>query len=219
MMDENLLNTLENGRRYIARELHDTLAQTTQQLSLQAGLCRKLLERGQADMLALELAGLEQRAQLASTQVRELIADMRPPELEPGASLRQAVEAVIAMHRERGGPPVEFSFEWAEPELFDLELPRLALLRLCQEALLNVRKHAAAERALLALTEDEEHRYLTLSDDGHGFDALELEARSIDRGGAGLANMQARARATGGVFSVGRNILGRGAKISITWPK
>jgi len=73
------LQMVENERRYVARELHDGVAQTTQQLILQASLCRKLLERRRLDMLAQELSGLEARAQHASNQVRELITDMRPP--------------------------------------------------------------------------------------------------------------------------------------------
>jgi two-component system sensor histidine kinase DegS len=79
---EKLLQALENERRYTARELHDGVAQTTLQLGLQAGICRKLLERGNLAMLNQELIELEARIQLASTQVRDLIADMRP-QLEP----------------------------------------------------------------------------------------------------------------------------------------
>ena len=74
-----LLDALEDERRYVARELHDSVAQTTLQLGLQAGICRKLLERGNLEMLSRELANLEERIQVASRQVREIISDMRPP--------------------------------------------------------------------------------------------------------------------------------------------
>ena len=65
-MSDKLLTALENERRYAARELHDGVAQTTLQLGLQAGICRKLLEHGKLEMLADELAQLETRIQMAS---------------------------------------------------------------------------------------------------------------------------------------------------------
>jgi glucose-6-phosphate-specific signal transduction histidine kinase len=64
-MTKDLLETLENERRYVARELHDGVAQTTLQLGLQAGICNKLLERGNLEMLAKELAELEKRVLVA----------------------------------------------------------------------------------------------------------------------------------------------------------
>src|SRR5688572_29241532 len=101
-----LLDALEDERRYVARELHDSVAQTTLQLGLQAGICRKLLERGNLEMLGRELANLEERIQVASRQVREMISDMRPPLVEPEASLVDYLEHEIKIHQERGGPQV-----------------------------------------------------------------------------------------------------------------
>ena len=60
------LDSVENERSYVARELHDGVAQTTQQIILQAGLCRKLLERRRLETLAEELATLEARAKHAA---------------------------------------------------------------------------------------------------------------------------------------------------------
>lgn len=216
-MTDNLLTALENERRYVARELHDGVAQTTQQLSLQAGLCQKMLAVDRLDMLAEELARLEERAQQATTQVREMIADMRPPVLEPEADLSMALQQVIDDHLARGGPPVELRCEWPSPSPFETGQPRLALLRICHEALLNIRKHADAARIHVTLTADDDQLHLTIADNGRGFDPLETAARSADKGGAGLANMRARAEALDGEFSVGRNILGAGTKVSVIW--
>ena len=109
------LQMVENERRYVARELHDSVAQTTQQLILQAGLCRKLLARRRLETLVEELATLEERAQHASQQVRELIADMRPPRVEPDAPFVEWIRTEIDAHLARGGPPTEFELQTRAP--------------------------------------------------------------------------------------------------------
>lgn len=196
------LQLVENERRYVARELHDGIAQTTQQLILQASLCRKLLERRRLDMLAEELATLEARAQHASNQVREFITDMRPPRAEPTAPLVEWVRAEIDTHLTRGGPPTEFELQTREPFPDLPDDVRIALMRILQEALLNARKHARARQIQVVLSVDDGALRLMVADDGQGFSPGELRTRPPDHGGAGLQAMRARALALGGQFKV-----------------
>jgi two-component system sensor histidine kinase DegS len=213
-MTDPLLTALETERRYVARELHDGLAQTTLQLGLQAGLCRKLLERNRLDMLAQELAQLEMRAQLASTQVREIIADMRPPQVELEADLKDYLQQVIDTHLERGGPPVTYQFQWTEksPDLSPDQ--RLALARAVQEALANVRKHAGARQVEVVLSEDSDKFFVAAADDGCGFDPTEIRPGLVDKGGAGLTNLRTRIEAIGGQVSIESG--SEGTKITVT---
>jgi two-component system sensor histidine kinase DegS len=107
-----LLDALENERRYMAKELHDGVAQTTLQLGLQIAICRKYLERDHLDMLHSELRLLEERIRQCSGQVRELIQDLRPPVLDTEAvDLEAYLNAVIDIHHQRSGAPVTFTFE------------------------------------------------------------------------------------------------------------
>ena len=216
-MNDNLLKTLENERRYVARELHDGVAQTTLQLGLQAGICRKLLERGNLDMLAGELAELEKHIQLTATQVREIIADMRPPQVEPEADLPVYLPQVVDTHLQRGGPPVAYRFEWSsEPPAFT-PTRRLALARVIQEALLNVRKHAQAKNVSLTLTHDENDFRVIISDDGQGIDPAPAEPGSTGKGRAGLENLRARVEAIGGALTIGRGVTGQGTELTVTF--
>ncbi|MBN1991839.1 MAG: sensor histidine kinase [Anaerolineae bacterium] len=217
-MTEILLNTLEDERRYVARELHDGVAQTTLQLGLQAGICRKLLERGNLEMLATELAELEGRIQLASHQVREVIADMRRPQLEPEANLNEYIQRAIDHHLERGGPPVECNCNITNFPPYSNQ-QKLALFRVVQEALLNIRKHANAQNVRITISNNDKDFCLTISDDGQGFDLKEVAARPIDKGGAGLANLRVRAQAVGGSLAIERNAGGRWTEITIILPK
>lgn len=217
-MNDELLTALENERRYVARELHDGVAQTTLQLGLQAGICRKLLEHGKLEMLADELAQLEARLQTASGQVRELIADMRPPQVEPGAGLRDYVQQAIDVHLERGGPPVELELHKLEdgPELSESQ--QLALNRVVQEALLNIRKHARAQQVQLITGSDEAGFYLAIGDDGRGFDPGDIQTRPTDKGGAGLANLRVRVGETGGKLTIDSNT-NEGTRLTVSWSR
>jgi signal transduction histidine kinase len=211
------LDSVENERSYVARELHDGVAQTTQQIILQAGLCRKLLERRRLETLAEELATLEARAKHASQQVREFIADMRPPRGEPDAPLVEWVRAEVDSHLTRGGPPTEFEFETQQPIPTLPEPTRTALLRILQEALLNARKHAQAQQMVVGLSFDGNALQLIVRDDGRGFSPSELGARPPDAGGAGLRAMRARARALGGDFKI-QTGPGRGTRVEAKIP-
>lgn len=218
-MSQLLLNILETERRYLARELHDGVAQTTLQLGLQAGICRKLLERGNLDMLATELAQLEERAQLASRQVREVIADLRPPQVGPETGIKEHLAQVVETHLSRGGPPVAYRCEWTDQTPTLSVEQQLALVRVVQEALLNIRKHAQARHVHLILSTDEDSHILTISDDGKGFNPAELPAQPADKGGSGLANLQNRVLVIGGQVKLTSGPEGAGTKITVLLPK
>jgi signal transduction histidine kinase len=211
------LHIVENERSYVARELHDGVAQTTQQIILQAGLCRKLLERRRLETLAEELATLEARAQHASQQVRDFIADMRPPRGEPDAPLVEWVRAEIDNHLTRGGPPTEFRFETQQPIPTLPDSTQTAFLRILQEALLNARKHAQARQMVVTLSFDGNNLRLTVKDNGKGFSPSELQIRHRDAGGAGLHAMRARTQALGGDFKV-QTGAGRGTRVEASIP-
>jgi two-component system sensor histidine kinase DegS len=197
-----LLDALEDERRYVARELHDGVAQTTLQLGLQIGICRKLLERGNLEMLARELANLEERIQIASGQVRNIISDMRPPLVEPGAGLVDYLDHEIETHHQHSGPQVTRQVEGIDqlPSLSQAQI--VALARVIQEALLNIRKHAQAKHVRLSLEVKANSLYLMVADDGKGFDPAEVASYPTDKGGAGLANLRRRVEAIGGSLNI-----------------
>jgi two-component system sensor histidine kinase DegS len=217
-MTELLLTALETERRYIARELHDGIAQTALQLGLQVGICNKFLERGNLDLLAEELTQLEERIQLASRQIREMISDLRPPALDSTASLDEYLNYVIDLHRRRGGPPVVYHSDWVEQDMALTSPQILALARVAQEALLNIRKHAQAENVRLSVSIEDDKLYMTIADDGIGFDLAEVETRPADRGGAGLANLRARIEVMGGTLAITRDTSGGWTEIRAGLP-
>ena len=89
------------------------------------------------------------------------------------------------------------------------------LLRIVQEALANVRKHAAAREALVRLTEGDGCLEAVVEDDGVGLAPDALGRTSIPR--FGLTTMRERAEAVGGTFAVD-STPGRGTRITVCMP-
>ncbi len=214
-----LLEALENERRYVARELHDGIAQTTLQLGLQAGICRKMLERGMTDMLAKELAQLEGRIQLVSSQVRYIISDMRPPLVEADATLTDYIQYVIDIHTERLGPTIAYQALGSDNTFTLSPAQTLILFRIIQETLLNIRKHAQAEHVEFTLSTEGQTLQLTIIDDGKGFDLAKIEGLPKDKGGAGLTNMHHRAKAIGARLIIVSDPSAGGTNVTLVLPK
>lgn len=214
----SLLVALETERRYIARELHDGVAQTALQLGLYGGICKKLVERNQIEQLVEQLTEMEERIQKVSAQIRELIADFRPPLIDPSSGLLEYLQYTIELHHERNGATVTFRdrLNGQIPQYSMQEI--LTISRIVQEALHNVRKHAKAENVLVDIVATNQKLTLTIADDGQGFDLEEVEKRSGDKGGAGIDNMHARAVAIGGYLRVTKGTKEGGTAVRLTVP-
>jgi signal transduction histidine kinase len=89
----------------------------------------------------------------------------------------------------------------------------LCLFRITQEALQNVKKHSAAEKAEVRLCKSNEKLFLTVCDEGNGFDTEEMSNRL----GLGIGSMLGRARLLGGEFEI-HSELGKGTRIEVWVP-
>jgi signal transduction histidine kinase len=168
-------------RERLARDIHDTIAQGFTSITM-------LLQAAEAEVgpnRHVELALRSARENLAET--RGLVAALAPPALD-GSSL---VEALRRMARDFD-LPADLAVE-GEPR--PLDAVEVVLLRVTQEALANVRKHAEATEVKVRLEYGDAVR-LTVADDGRGFapDAVER--------GFGLRGMRSRVEQAGGTFAV-----------------
>ena len=165
--DEALAVHLERAR--VARDLHDGLAQNLAFLLMKAELCRDLASSASPD-LAAELDLLAGGVQAA---IRETWAAIFS--LHDAASNRlrflDALREVVADHEAKAGQVVALTWAGdADPDLAPAE--RTALLRVAQEALTNIRKHASATRVAVHLDAGGPKTVeLSVQDDGCGFDA------------------------------------------------
>ncbi|MGM7698136.1 sensor histidine kinase [Microbacterium sp. A84] len=175
--------TAERSR--LAREVHDTIAQTLTSIVMLAERARR---DGSADTIAL----IEESARDALREARTLVV-LESPASTPSGSLAQALHRLgERFERETGVSVHVHASECTVPR--DIQV---VLLRCAQEGLANVRKHAAASAASIALKVGADAS-LTVRDDGRG-----LRDATIDAGhGFGLAGMRDRIALVGGTLDV-----------------
>ncbi len=186
-------------RERIARELHDGMAQLLGYVNTKAMAIRLLLHNHNLEAAQEHLQQLEQAARELFVEVREAILGLRLA-AQTGEGLAPSLETYVAQFSRLCSLPVEIAFQ---PEASDLRLPaesELQLLRIVQEALTNVRKHAAAKGAWVSLQVVDGTLELVVGDDGVGF--LPGEERANGRPHFGLTTMRERAEAIGASFEI-----------------
>jgi len=94
----------------------------------------------------------------------------------------------------------------------------IVLFRMMQESLSNALKHAEAQSIRVQLDYQPDRLTLRIEDDGKGFDLAEVLSRELSGSGAGLKNMQRRARLIGGTCDF-HSLLGQGTKTTIDIPR
>ena len=198
-------------RYRLSREMHDGLAQTLGGLGWQLDHLKTLLADGRLDALEKELALGRQMVREAYMDVREAIDSLRLDIDQPGG-LTAALRECVADFQARTG--TEATLEISEDGLSLPAESELQLLRIVQEALTNVRKHAVASHVRVRLQYQAHSRQLTLtvSDDGRGFDP----APPLERGHLGLTTMRERAQSQGGEFAI-ITAPGQGTRITVTF--
>lgn len=207
------LAVLEERER-IAREMHDGLAQVLGYVNTKAFAVRRLLKDGDTATAQAMLAQLEEAARDVYADVREGVLALRGT--APGdRSLLDNICDYLDKFERLSGIRVECH---ADRKVADLRLPEMSeiqVMRVIQEALSNVRKHAGANNATLTLRVRAGILVAQVNDDGHGFDVRSAGRRDWPQ--FGLQTMRERAEAIGGRFSV-KSSPGQGTHVAIRVP-
>lgn len=162
---------VSDERHVIASELHDGVAQSLAYLNLQVRRVQGLLDRGACDGASRELEAVREVIQHTYEEVRHLLADFRSAPPTPGA-FAAAVKQQAEAFQLRTGIHVELTGEHeAEALTFGQQAE---VLRVVQEALANVRKHAQANTVNVACEQDGGWCRVRVRDDGVGFDLARL---------------------------------------------
>ena len=196
-------------RDRIARELHDGLAQILGYVNTKAQAVRLLLAGGQPEAAQGQLQQLEEAAREVLSDVRQAILGLRlsaRPDLDLAAKLRSFVD----QFRRQSGLAIHLDLPTEPGQLRLAPATEIELLRIVQEALANIRKHADARSAWLRLESAETGLVLTIADDGSGFDPLQATADDH----FGLLLMRERATAIGGEFELD-SAPGRGTRVTV----
>ena len=140
------------------------------------------------------------------SQLAELHQDLRDlaHSLEPRSLLQQplpeAVERELTALSRRTGLSTSLERDGSFDELTASQ--RIALLRVLQEALSNIRQHSGAATVAVVLREDDDGICMEVRDDGHGFDRCAVQRDDDGQSGIGVVGMRERLRLLGGRLEI-----------------
>jgi signal transduction histidine kinase len=193
--EQQLVIVAERDR--IARELHDSLAQVLGHIHLRLRGIETRLD-GAAPIIGAELSDLADVADEAYRDVREAILGLRET-ISSDTGLEGALREYIAKYARQTGIKATFTCDETARHVLP---PRaeIQLLRVVQEALTNVRKHAGASRVAVRIQCPDGAPTVEIEDDGSGFDPARIGTSF--NGGFGLTSMRERVEQVGGTLEM-----------------
>ena len=202
--------TIVAERDRIARELHDSIAQVLGIIHLRLRSLEPEVRDVPGNGVATEIGDLAELADEAYKDVREAILGLRES-ITSAEGLEGALDEYLRKYSRQTGITATLSCDGSARRALT---PRseVQLLRVVQEALTNVRKHAGARRASVSLGAADGLVTLAVVDDGSGFDPGRLE-EALDHG-FGLASMRERVEQIGGTLSVD-TAPGKGTRVEV----
>ncbi len=194
---QRITKAQESERQRIARELHDETGQALTGLALGLHGLSKQTQRSPEDM-ARRLASLESIATNSLGELRHLINDLRPPQLDD-MGLAAALRWLVDRFHNQDKPQVKIEVQGAAyPLPSEVET---TLFRIAQEGLNNAIKHAQADHIWVTLDYDNGPT-LTVRDDGRGFDPTAAMSPSSMRASWGLIGIQERTNLINAVLTL-----------------
>lgn len=215
-LSARLLQSQDEERRRIARELHDTTAQNL--AALRMNLSR--LEHAKAVASNAELrdsvAESLSLANAAITEIRTLSYLLHPPMIEE-AGVAPSLRWFARGFQERTGIAVAVDIA---DNLDPLpQVVKTAACRIVQEGLTNIQRHSGSKVARIAVTREPNVLRIGIEDEGHGLPHDLRDDPSVFARGVGLASMRERARELGGTVDVHSGDTGTIISVSVPLPQ
>jgi two-component system sensor histidine kinase NreB len=185
----------ENERRKIARELHDTILQFL--LVLTYGL-DDLKERQSA--LTAEIERWQERISAEAGQLRSLLSYLRAPELLVQQGLVPSLQSWLEQVQQETAMAIETDLAPEVEPLLSTEA-KVAIYRVCREAVHNALKHSGGSRVVVKIWHDDEFVRFSIEDNGHGFDVTSALAGN-EKGYSSLQDLRIYVESVGGQLYV-----------------
>ncbi len=202
-----LTRVSEEEKMNLARELHDDLGASLTAAKMDAAWLRARCQRLAEEQACQKTERLILSLNHAIDMKRRLTSNLMPPLLRD-LGLFDALEGLADDLRADGGVEVVLRLPQWQPEL-DSSVA-LALFRVTQEAITNVRKYARAKRIGISIALEKDRLQLCVEDDGCGFDPEHTGEKSF-----GIISMRHRCQLIGGHFKL-HSSPGQGTRIVVT---
>ncbi|MBI5035251.1 MAG: GAF domain-containing protein [Chloroflexi bacterium] len=186
-------------RERLAREMHDTLAQVLGFVNTKSQALHELLKAGKIDAAREQVDHLIELSQELSADVREVILGLRTA-LSPEKSLLPTLNDYVQAFSKQSGIATELVVAENARTLAFAPAVELQMIRIVQESLTNIRKHAHAQHAVVRFATIDGHAEMRIEDDGAGFDPARITRGDWPQ--FGLQTMRERAQSIGGAFVI-----------------
>ena len=199
-------------RERVAREVHDGLAQTLGYLNVQLAIVDRLLTTQETEKAQAEMQEMAQVTREAYQDLRQAIADLRTP-LSSAHGLRRTLREYAEKVSRQTSIPCHFEGHRGMPAALSPSA-EVQVMRIVQEALANVKKHAPRSQVWLRVEATEREARIVIRDNGPGFD---LEGAIVGGRQFGLQTMKERAESIGGSLQIDSQP-GRGTVVAVLVP-
>lgn len=220
---QQLLNAREQERRQIAREIHDSAVQQLLGISYQVAILEQKVDRIELagllknENVGAELGRLRQEMLRTTSQLRDLISELRPAGLEE-FGLATALEGYIhKLQRQGGYGATRIDFELNQNGIILPDAVAICLFRVSQEAIRNALKHAQAHHVQLHLSGQGNEIVLKVLDDGCGFSLPPRLSELTQTNHYGLVGISERVAWVNGSLDI-RSQPGQGTEILVRIP-
>jgi signal transduction histidine kinase len=212
ILSQRLVEVQEEERRALARELHDRVGQTLAALNINLIIINSQLSGEATEQIGTRMNDSMKLVAETIALVRDVMTDLRPAVLDD-----YGLEAALEAHLSKFIARYDIDTRFEKPEK---PLPRLGpslemtLLRIAQEALMNIARHAQATQVSLSVQQEADTICMTIQDNGIGIQSWQEANRP---GSHGMTIMRERAEAFGGNLRV-RSVPGQGTRIEAVIP-
>jgi signal transduction histidine kinase len=205
--------TLEERQR-LSRDIHDTVAQGFTSVirhleAVELSMSGPGLEPAATLQVRSHLASAQAASRESLNEIRRLVWALRPPQLVE-ANVQAAIQRIVSDWSRLTGVVAETALADLPELLPDADV---IFLRVTQESLSNVAKHARATKVGVTMQSVDDLVMLSIEDDGCGF----LDADAVREGTFGLAGMRERVRLVGGRVII-ESAVGKGTSVTVALP-
>jgi len=193
-----------NERQRLARDIHDTLAQHFTSIIMHLAAAK----HSNFGTVQTQVQQAEEAAREGLDEIRRIVWDMQPEQIEK-ASLIEAVEELAARWSAENSVQVKMNVTGTPRSLSSSA--ETALLRISQEAMHNINKHAQAKKVNITFSYMEDLFVMDIADDGLGFEPSKI------KNGFGMKTMRDRAEELSGTLTI-ESEQGIGTAIAVSIP-
>jgi len=210
-LSNRLVQSQDEERRRIARELHDSAGQVVAALGMSLANLNRYV--GHNPIIGKAVEDSQDMVQQLTREIRTMSYLLHPPLLDENG-LSGAISWYIQGVRERSGLNIELCISEDFGRLVtDMEL---AVFRIVQESLTNIHRHSNSKTAAILLSRNPDSVSIEIKDEGRGIPPEKLAWIQSQRSGVGITGMRERVRHFGGVLNIESN--NKGTIVSVTLP-